>query len=105
MGKRLQLWSRKRSWEEALGYPVPPLPPAVIFKPKYNLPVLGSYEGVFKASYWAKWKKRPLKQLMTGVSWVSPTALRDLTVRAGLDDMSLVEKVCSRLELGARLGV
>ena len=84
---------------------LPPLPLKAEFKPKFDLPRMIDYTGVLRASYWAKWRKRGLSRLVPGKSWVSASALRDLTVRAGLRDFDLVDRVCHRLEHGAAIGV
>ena len=96
---------RKRAWEEAKGTILPPVPEKKKFVPRFNLPVLQSYQGVFKAGFWAKWKTRKLSPGSTDRSWVSSKALRELARSAGMGDSLLVERVCARLEKGAEIGV
>lgn len=96
---------RKRDWQEAMAEMLPPLPPKVEFKSKFGLPKLENYRGTFKADFWAKWRVRKLTSKSGDKSWVSAEALRDMTVRAGLRNAPLVDKVCERLEKGAHTGV
>ena len=43
--QRENLLRRKRNWKEAELAPNPVLPPKKVFKPKFDLPKLGSYKG------------------------------------------------------------
>jgi hypothetical protein len=97
------MMGRKRTWQEAMSVPLPTVPRKVEFKPKYNLPVLDSYQGVLKAANWAKWTKRNISWLGKDKSWVSTGAIRDLTCRAGFRDQARVDRVCDRLEYGANI--
>ena len=103
--QRDEMRGRKRRWQEAMEEPLPGVPPKCVFKSKFGLPKLESYEGSFKASYWAKWKVRKFTPKSEDKSWVKPEALRDLASRSGLRDKALVDKVCRRLEQGAHTGV
>ena len=104
-GQREVMRGRKRAWQEATLFSLPPLPAMAVFTPKYKLPRLETYRGVFKASYWAKWTTRKLTKLSSDKSWVSGPGMRDLAERAGLRDQDLVDRVCDRLENGAHTGV
>ena len=103
--QREEMLSRKRAWQAATMVPLPPLPLKAVFKPKYGLPLLDSYRGVFKAGYWAKWTTRKFTKRSRDKSWVSASELRSLASRAGLRDHDLVDRVCNRLENGANTGV
>ena len=73
--QRAILLMRKMRWYEASLLPLPPLPTQVVFKPTFSLPKLDSYKGTFKASYWAKWRKRNITQVNSNKSWVSAKAI------------------------------
>ena len=68
--QRENLLRRKRDWKEAELAPNLVLPPKKAFKPKFDLPKLGSYKGQLKAGYWAKWKSRKLSARSTDKIWV-----------------------------------
>ena len=87
------------------GKPIPPLPEPAVFKPKFRLPTLSTYRGEFNASYWAKWKKRTLADVLPHKSWVSSSALRDMAYRVGYQDIDRLGRVCHRLDNGAEIGV
>ena len=86
------------------GKQIPPLPAPASFNPKFKLPTLSTYRGEFKASYWAKWRKRTLTDVLPHKSWVSSSALRDMADRAGYQDIDRLGRVCHRLENGAEIG-
>ena len=96
---------RKRAWEEARDTPLPPVPEKKKFVPRFNLPKLGSYQGTFKATFWAKWITRKMMPGSKDKSWVSPKALRELAVSSGMRDSFLIDRVCMRLENGVEIGV
>ena len=76
-----------------------------MFVPKYKLPVLDNYASSrFPASYWTKWTKRTLEMLLPGSSRVSSSGLRDLANRADFSNTTMLNRVCKRLEDGARIG-
>jgi hypothetical protein len=83
---------------------IPCAPLMVTFKPKFNLPKLEDYRGIFPAAYWAKWKKNTVASMMPGKSWISSLALRDLAARAEFPHRDMLDRVCERLDNRARLG-
>ena len=96
---------RKRDWQEAMENSLPPLPEKKKFSPRFDLPELASYEGKFKAEYWSKWVVRKMRKTSTDKSWVSHVELRKLAEKSGMRDRFMMERVCSRLEKGAEVGV
>ena len=93
---------RLKRMEEAQWIPLPPLPDPAHFTPKYNLPLLKDYSlPVYPATYWTKWTKRTLEQVLPDRSWVSVPALRELAHRADFPHTSMLERVRSTLEGGA----
>ena len=86
------------------GKDLPLIPPPVEFKAKFNLPKLKDYRGSFPQTYWAKWRKRNIEEILPNKSWVSPTSLQNLAERAGYHDLSRLNRVMRRLEEGADIG-
>ena len=103
--QRENLLRRKRDWKEAEMAPNPVVPPKKAFKPKFDLPKLGSYKGQLKAAYWAKWKSRKLTVRSTDKSWVSAEKMEQLVKRAGCGRLGMMERVVERLKNGANTGV
>ena len=99
------LESLQQARQKATRTGLPTEPGLVDFHPKHCLQKLEDYSlCVFPAQYWSKWKKRSLDMLLPGSSWVSAQGLRDLAERAQFPHYSMLDRVCERLENGAKVG-
>ena len=78
-----------------------PLPAMKCFKPKYHLPVLGSYREAAPKQYWDKFPKNLVRP---GTSRVNPIVLEKLALRNRFHDLALLEQICSDLSSGANIG-
>ena len=78
-----------------------PLPPAKVFKPKFNLPALNSYEGCAPEGFWDIF---PSNLNDSVHSLVNGYALRSLAEAWGFPDTALLDKVCQDLNFGAAIG-
>ena len=83
---------------------IPATTPPIEFVQKFNLPVLDNYRGKFPMSYWCKWKKRTIEDLLPHKSWVSLSWVKDLAIRSGYQDVDRLNRVVSRLGKGADIG-
>ena len=86
------------------GKGIPTIPLPAKFIPKYDLPVLEDYKGKFPMTYWSKWKKRSLQDMLPHKSWVSSQKVKEMAARAGYQDIARLKRVTKRLEEGANIG-
>lgn len=80
---------------------VPDLPPAKVFKPKFNLPILEDYRSCAPKGFW---KLFPSNLTQPKKSLVDGSALRALAVEAGFHDTDLLNAICRDLDTGAVIG-
>ena len=78
-----------------------PLPPNKLFKPKYPLQRLQSYRSPAPAAYWDSFPKNLVRP---GRSRVCHVVLRNLAMKHGFRDKTLLESICSDLVEGADIG-
>jgi hypothetical protein len=77
------------------------VPPAKIFKPKHQLPILADYTVDPGPDFWARF---PSNLSRTGKSTICPDKLRNLAWAVGYNQLELLEKVCKDLSDGADIG-
>ena len=80
---------------------IPPLPPAKIFKPKHNLPILENYRKPAPQDFWTSF---PSNHVQPSKSMVDPHLLKKLALETGFADIALLDKIHSDLLHGANLG-
>lgn len=96
---KLQNWMNRLAW--AVMQPDPPVPPAKIFKPKHQLPVLADYTADPGPTFWEKF---PSNLTRVGKSTICADKLRNLAWTVGYNQTELLEKVCKDLSDGADIG-
>lgn len=95
----------KKIKREAANQPLKDLPPPVEATLKHKLPILQDYnKEKFPASFWSKWRKRSLDDLLPGSSWVEEKKLRELADKSEFPHTTMLERVCHRLREGAYIG-
>ena len=80
---------------------LPELPPLKTFKPKFALPGLDSYDGVFPTWFWALALSN---YNFPGISLVDSEKLRAYALEFGYQDLETLNKVCADLQFGADIG-
>ena len=98
-----------RKWKEALlrkfrRADVPPGPPVKEWKPKYDLPKLKTFAGVFPESYWKDWPVNTMDGEMPPTSWVKWKELENLAGALGCRDWGRLGRTLDRLKVGADIG-
>ena len=101
---RQQRAHRRLLVQSFVGKPWPEMPPLSTFSPKHGLPKLGEYKKTLPASYWAKWQKRTLEQVLPVKSWVDPDRVMELARKWDYRDTERLERVYKRLKGGADIG-
>ena len=81
--------------------PISTLPPCKIFKPKFNLPKLGSYRQTAPAAFWDTF---PVNLVQPSKSLVNPVLLKKLALECNFINTALLDTICNDLTFGADIG-
>lgn len=96
-----RLISLKQLTVEVLATPIPDLPPAKIFKPKYNIPTLPSYKAKPNPSFWNDF---PTNYMQPAKSMVNHHILKFMALETNFGNINLLETICNDLRCGANIG-
>ena len=80
---------------------IPPLPPAKIFKPKHNLPILKNYRKPAPSEFWNNF---PTNLVQPSKSMVNPHLLKQMALETKFVDLTLLNTIHNDLLHGANLG-